>query len=51
MEDADFDEDKPRSTGSRTKVAPSVTGVPPGLSYLTQLDMIIIKQKVELAEG
>ena len=29
----------------------AMTNCPPGLAYLTQLDQLIIKQKVEMLEG
>lgn len=31
--------------------APHVPNCPPGLEYLTQIDQIIVQQKVELLEG
>ncbi|ODM95112.1 Phospholipid scramblase 2 [Orchesella cincta] len=50
MGDSD-DQDEPRSTGSRNKVAPMVGAeIPPGLAYLAPLGMIIVKQQHELAE-
>ncbi|KAA8580716.1 hypothetical protein FQN60_013674 [Etheostoma spectabile] len=30
---------------------PEITGCPPGLEYLTQVDQLLIKQKVELVEA
>ncbi|CAL8144561.1 unnamed protein product [Orchesella dallaii] len=51
MGDDDSEEDVPSATNSGNKVAPmGTTGIPPGLSYLSQLSGVFIKQNKELAE-